>query len=130
MKKFYINILAGLLALFAIVAIAGSVYDRAAVTLGRATGTATYTNSYNYAAVILKNIWISGDYDATSTVTVKRVTSDSAYTGTVGTVVCTGGAGNTTSFTASYMKKGDMLTFANSTATGAVALIEFEVQQH
>lgn len=111
-------------------AIAGSVYDREVVTLGTTTGTKTWTNDYDYAAVQLKRIWIEGNLDATATVTVTRVTSDSTYTQAVGTVACTAGSGSSASFTASYLKPGDKLAFANSTATGATAMVEFEVQKH
>ena len=112
------------------VAIAGSVYDREIVTLGATTGTKTWTMDYDYSAIELKRVWIEDNLAAAGTVTVTRVTSDSAYTQAVGSVVCTTGSGSTASFTALYLKPGDKLAFANSTATGATAMVEFEVQQH
>lgn len=119
------------LAIFAVgAAIAGSVYDRKIVTLGTTTGTATWVNDYNYAALALKRVWIAGNADAVATVTVTRVTSDNVYTQTVGSIVCASGAGSTATLTAAYLKPGDKLAFANSTATGATAMVEFELQQH
>lgn len=111
-------------------AVAGSVYDRVVTTLGTTTGTKTWTNSTDYAALELKRIWIAGNLDAGATVTVTRVTSGGVYTQAVGTVACTSGSGSTASFTAAYLKPGDMLMFANSTATGATAIVEYELQQH
>lgn len=132
MKRIF-NVLAAAMAVFAIlclvtVAIAGEVFDRAVVTLGQSTGTATWTNTADYAAVKLYRVWVEDSSDATSTVSVTRV--DGTYTQTVGSVVCTAGDGSTASFTAGYMKFGDKLKFANSTATGAVAIVEFGVQKH
>lgn len=131
MKRFNINIIVGLmLAMVALAAIAGSVYDRDTKALGASTGTATWTNTYKYAAIVLKNVWIQNCLVAVGTVTVSRVTSDGTYTQAVGTVTTAANAGNTTSFTASYLKAGDMLTFSSAPATGSTAMIEFEVQQH
>jgi hypothetical protein len=129
MKKSFLAVFVASAAL-AVMAVAGSVYDRTLVTLGTATGTATYTNTTQYAAIALKRLWIQGNSAAAATVTVTRVTSGGAYTQAVGTVVCSSGAGNSASLTAAYLKPGDALAFANSTATGAVAMVEYEVQQH
>ena len=128
MKKYLATALCG--GLFVAVAMAGSVYDRVTASLGTTTGTGSWTNRSSYAALELKRIWVAGNLDATATVTVSRVTSDGVYTQSVGSVVCTGGAGSTATLTASYMKPGDWLNFANSTATGAVAIVEYEQQQH
>jgi len=111
-------------------AIAGSVYDREVVTLGATTGTKTWTNDYDYAAIQLKKISFYSSSDAGATLTVSRVTSDSTYTQAVCTIVGAGANSNATSFTTSYSKPGDKLLFASSTATSGVALVEFEVQKH
>jgi hypothetical protein len=131
MKKFRLNIIVGLmLAMVAIAAIAGSVYDRTTVTLVRATGVATYTNDYKYAALVLKRIWIENCYVAIDTVTVTRVTSGGTYTQAVGSITTAANAGSTASFTASYLANGDMLKFTSGNTTGSTAIVEFEVQQH
>jgi hypothetical protein len=114
----------------AIVAIAGSVYDRTTATLSTTAGTATFTNKVDNGNLILKRIWVERALYATDTVTVTRVTSDAAYTQAVGSVTCTANAGSTASFTATYLKYGDQLKFVSGTGTGAVAVIEYEVQQH
>ena len=110
-------------------AVAGSVYDRATKTIPN-TGSTVWTNTTKYAALELKRIWIEGNKNATSTVTVTRVTSDGTYTQAVGTVACTGNKGSTATFTAAYLANGDKLAFANGVTTGATAIIEYEVQQH
>lgn len=130
--KFRTKILAGMLSLilFASVAIAGLVYDRAVVTLGTTTGTVTWTNDYKYAAVNLKRIAIFGSAVAVDTVTVSRVTSDNTYTQTVVAIVLASNAGASNTLPIAYMKNSDKLTFASTATTGATAMIEFEVQQH
>jgi hypothetical protein len=112
------------------IAMAGSVYDRSVVSLGSTSGSAVWTNTAKYAAIKLVNIWIANDLVATDTQTIRRVTSGGSYTQAVGTISVATSAGNTTSFTAGYCKYGDMLTFTNTSATGAVAIIEYEVQEH
>lgn len=118
------------LALTGLVALAGSVYSRTLVTLGAATGTATWENDRPYAAIELKRIWIQNNLNATGVVTVTRITKDGLYTQTVGSVTCTDNAGSTASFTAGYLLPGDELAFVNAPTTGAVAMVEYEVQQH
>ena len=112
----------------AAVAIAGSqIYDRAVQALSVTAGTATWTNTAKYAAIDLKRIGVARDLDAGSTVTVTRITSDSAYTGTVCTVTASSGVGSTI-ITNFGMKYGDKLSFVNSTTTGATMIVEYEVQ--
>lgn len=118
------------MALAAIAAIAGTVYDRVTQALTVTGGTATWTNTVNYASLSLKRIWVQKDLDVASTVTVTRVSSDNTYTDAVGTIVAAAGTGSSASFTAAYLKTGDMLKFANSTATGATMIVEYEVQKH
>lgn len=132
MKKYIV--LAAILALFAWIVVpqgvAGQVYSRATTTVATATGTITWTNTQQYAALELKRIWVSGNAVATDTVTVQRVSSDNVWTQSVGTVAVAANVGNTASFTAAYMKNGDKLTFASTAATGSVVMVEYLVQQH
>jgi len=53
-----------------------------------------------------------------------------SYTQTIGTVTCTGGAGTQATLAYSGLLPGDILAFAPLIATGATAIIEFEVQKH
>lgn len=122
--------LLGLLLLLAIVAVAGSVYDRTVVTLTTTAGGATWTNRMDYAALVLKRVWVENALAATQGVTFVRVTSDNAYTQTCGYVGCSGNAGSTTSFTAGYLKGSDKLVFTSFPATGGTVIVEYEVQQH
>jgi hypothetical protein len=121
------------LAIVAFVALAGQVYGRATKTIGT-TGAATWTNTIQYAALELKRIWIENASATNQTVAISRVTSDGAYTQTVGSIAIGAlTAGSTASFTAAYLSYGDKLTFASTggiAATGGVAIIEYEVQQH
>jgi hypothetical protein len=120
------------LATLATVAIAGNVADRtSAITLSRTAGTATWTNTVQYASVEIARLDVIGGYYAADTITVSRVTSDGTYTQTVGSVAFTSGSkGNTATFTAAYLKHGDKLTFSSGTASNSTAIIEYEVQQH
>jgi prepilin-type N-terminal cleavage/methylation domain-containing protein len=111
-------------------AIAGSVYDREIVTLGTTTGTQTWTNDFDYAAIQLKKISFYSSADAAATLTVSRVTSDSTYTQSVCTIVGAGADSNATSFTTSYLKPSDELVCESSTATSGAVMVEFEVQKH
>jgi hypothetical protein len=114
----------------AAVAVAGDVPDRtAAITLSTTAGTATWTNTVQYAGIELGRIDIIKSLDATSTVTVSRVTSDNALTNTLASMVCVAGVSGynfvqTTSTGPKFLQYGDKVTFANSTATGAVAYID------
>jgi len=91
------------------------------VTLGTTTGTAAYTNARNYATMQLVSIEVFQSLDATSTVTVTRVRS--GRTNTVAAIALTAGAGIYRETNTTYLFKGDVLNFANSTATGAVSEI-------
>ncbi len=131
MKK--IRIIAMLLVvvlLGAIMAVAGSVYDRDTLALSATAGTGTWTNDTQYAALLLKRIWIQDSLATNGVYTISRVSTD-GYTDAVGTVTLGASTnGSTASFTAAYLKYGDTLTFATTVATGATAVIEFEVQKH
>lgn len=131
MKRFRIaTMIIALVCLSAILALAGSVYDRDTCTLGTTTGTGTWTNDTNYAALALKRIWIQDSLATNGVFTVSRVSTD-GYTDTVGTITMGASTnGSTATLTASYLKYGDKLTFATTVATGAVAVIEYEVQKH
>ena len=91
------------------------------VTLGTTTGTGSYTNTRNYVTMQLVNLEIFQSLNATSTVTVTRVRS--GRTNTVAAIALTGGAGIYRDTNTTYLFKGDVLHFANSVATGAVAEI-------
>jgi len=134
MKRIFTQALAiAVVALLAIVAIAGSVYDRTTNTIPVA-GVATWTNKVDNGNLVLKRIWVESGAATNQTVAVVRITSDSAYTQTVGSVVLAANTSESTaSFTASYLKYGDKLRFTSTGGTantGGVAIIEYEVQQH
>ena len=121
------------LAIFASLAIAGSVYGRKTVTLAATTGVGSWTNTEPYAALALKRIWIENSLSNASTVTVSRVSliDSVSYTQTVGTVALAGStSGSQATLTAAYLANGDTLTFAGAVATGATAIVEYEVQKH
>jgi hypothetical protein len=109
---------------------AGDVADRVYVQLATGTGASTWTNTFQYSSVDLKRIWIQRNLVATDTCTVTRVTSDNLYTDAVGTVAISTSKGNTASFTAEYLKYGDMIPFANTSGTGGVAVIDLIVSKH
>jgi hypothetical protein len=110
-------------------AIADGVYDRSIVTVSTTAGTATFTNTVPYAAIELKRIWVERSLAAIDTQTVTRVTSGGVYTQAVGSVTIASSSGSTASFTASYLKYGDMLKFVGTVGTGSVAVVEYEVQR-
>lgn len=77
-------------------AFAGDVGERTFVTLGTATGTGTWTNDHQFAAVNLRRISVVSNSDADNVVTVSRIITDSdstAYTQTVGTITCESSVG-------------------------------------
>ena len=119
-------------ALIAVAAIAGSVYDRATVTLGTKTGAATWTNTAIYGAAKLVRISIQNVAVTSDIVTINRVTVDNGWTQLVGTVTCGNYTTGTTNIfsAASYLGIGDKLVFSSALATGSLAQIEFEFQKH
>jgi len=114
----------------AIAAIAGNVADRVTTTLVTGTGAGTWTNTQKYASLELKRVWAQANLNATNIITISRVTSDNLYTQSVGSITCSANAGSTASFTAAYLKYGDMLTFSSFVSTGGVIMIEYEQQEH
>ena len=120
-------------AVAAIVAFAGSVYDRSTSTIPVA-GVATWTNKFDNGNLVLKRIWVEAGAATNQTVAIVRITTDNAYTQTVGSVALAAAtSGNTATFTAGYLKYGDKLQFTSTGGianTGGVAVIEYEVQQH
>jgi hypothetical protein len=130
--KFRIAIIAAL-ATLATVVIAGEVYDRSTATVPTA-GVVTWTNGSIYGAIEVKRIWLEKASATNQTVAVVRITSDNAYTQTVGSVtIADATSGSTASFTAAYLKDGDKLRFTSTggiAATGGVAVIDFYVQKH
>jgi hypothetical protein len=109
--------------------LAGDIIDRTTVTMGTKTGTITWTNAVPYATIQLKRITVKDILFAGDTVTVARVTSDNAWTGTCGTVVCTSGNGTQATLAYDYLLYGDKVTFAGANTTGAVVLIEYLIQK-
>jgi nanoRNase/pAp phosphatase (c-di-AMP/oligoRNAs hydrolase) len=91
------------------------------VTLGTTTGTGNYTHSRDYVSLKLVSIEVFNSADLTSTCTVTRVRS--GRTNTVAAIALSDGAGIHRETNTIYLFKGDVLNFANSTATGAVAEI-------
>lgn len=130
MKNIRTKILAAVLALAALAAFAGQVYDRQKVTLGSTTGSATFTNSVQYSALKLVRIWADNSLAALNTVTVTRVLSDGSFTNAVGTIELTANKGSTATFTAAYLAYGDKLVFSSLQPTGSTVIVEYEVQQH
>lgn len=130
MKKnsiYMIMVTVFVLIIIATVVRAGSVYGRTVVTLSTTAGTKTWTNSSDYAAINLKRLWCPWSSNIVDTVTVTRVTSDSIYTQSVGSVIA---SKSTNVIEAAYLKPGDKLTFAGAGTTQAVIMLEYEVQQH
>lgn len=108
-------------------ALAGQVYDRTTQTIP-ASGTIRWTNSTPYASLELKRIWIEKPAAGDATCTISRV--GSSYTQAVGSVTVAATGGSTASFTAAYLKYGDILRFTTLPGSNSVAVIEYEVQQH
>jgi hypothetical protein len=124
------------LAMLAGVAIAGNVADRtSAITLSRTAGTATWTNTVQYASVEIARLDVIGGYYAADTITVSRVTSDNALTNTIATMTLSSGAGSynivqTTATGPKFLLYGDKVTFSSGNTTGAVAYIDYIVAKH
>ena len=113
------------------VVLASSVYGRTTTALSVTAGTGSMVNSNQYAALLLKTIWVEKALVTNIVLTVTRVSSDLTYTQAVGTVTCGAAlSGNTTSFTAAYLKYGDRLVYASSISTGATVMVEYEQQEH
>lgn len=129
MRKSLIALLTVMILIAAGLTMAAGIYDRSTTTIGTTTGTVTWTNTWKYSAIELKRIWVSSALSAADTVTVTRVTSDGIYTQAVGSVTVAANAGNTPTFTAAYLKYGDLLKFAGTAGTGATVMIEYEVQK-
>ena len=122
-----------LLCVVCIPAFAGSVGDRQFVTLGAATGTATWINTKNNATLKVVRVSVEDNSDATNVVTASRIMLDAdsnSYTQTVGAVTCSAGAGTQATLANIYLKYGDVLSFASSVSTGGVAIVEYEQQEH
>ena len=125
-KIISLSFVLALIAITAIVVYADNPFTET-VTLGATTGTGSFTNTKNYAVMELISLEVFNSSAATSTVTVTRVRS--GRTNTVAAIELSAGAGiyrETNS--PNYLFKGDVLNFANSTATGAVA--EITVKLH
>lgn len=114
-------VLVGLLSAICLVSVFAANPLAETVTLGATTGTGSYTNERNYATMQLVSLEVFQSLSATSTVTVTRVRS--GRTNTVAAIALSDGAGIYRDTNTTYLFKGDVLHFANSTATGAVAEI-------
>ena len=121
-----------MLAAIALPALAGSVGDRSVVTLGATTGSATWTNTHQYAAISLTRVSVANDLNATNVVTASRIITESStsYTQTVGAVTCVSSAGTQATLAYSGLKYGDVLSFSSLRSTGGTAIVEYEVQRH
>lgn len=130
MFKKFIVVLA-VLATVAVAAYAGTVYDRVQFKTTAATAY-SWTNTYNYAGIMLKQISLINGAVAVDTVTVRRVTIDTyPQTNTVCVITNAAYTGDAKwTLDARYLKPGDILTFTSAQATGYTANIEFEVQKH
>jgi hypothetical protein len=124
------------LAILAIGAFAGEVYDRTAVLALSTNGLCTWTNDVLYASVELKRIDILGMDYAADTVTVARVTGDTKkQTNTVCGVLAASNYGSSNLVVAAgsgpvYMKYGDKLTFTSGMGSNGNVQVEYEVQKH
>lgn len=130
MKKTWKLIATLVLCIVAVAAYAGTVYDRDTLTLPVVTGDASWTNDVSSAGLKLLRISVDGSGIAINTITVARVTSGGAFTQACASVVTASGQGTSASFTAGYLKYGDILTFDTFLPTGSVAYLEYEVQKH
>jgi hypothetical protein len=136
MKKTLSIAILGMALLAAGFAFAGELAERsAAITLGTTTGTATWTNTYQYSALLLDRIDIVKGLYATDTVTVRRVTVDNVVTNTINAITLSGGAGSynivqTTSTGPRVLIYGDKITFTSGSTTGATAYLDFIIQKN
>jgi hypothetical protein len=138
-KKLSIAFLIAIVCLATIAAkavFAGELGERsAAITLGTTTGTATWTNTYQYSALLLDRIDIVKGLYATDTVTVKRVTVDNVVTNTINAITLASGAGSynivqTTATGPRVLIYGDKITFTSGSTTGATAYLDFIIQKN
>lgn len=116
-------------AVFAAVAIAGQVYDRAVVSSDN-DGVAQWTNTADYAAVKLARVWALDAVVATDVVTVVRITADNLFTQAVGTITAASGDGSQATLTAGFLARGDMLKATGANTTNYSFMVEYEVQKH
>jgi hypothetical protein len=139
------------LAILAIGALAGEVYDRTAVLTLSTNGLYSWTNSIEYANIKLVRLNAISMNFITDTVTVARVTGDTRkQTNTVNTIVCAAnygainlnhGAQSDTTINVSsnvagwttypvYMKAGDVLTFTSGMGSNGYVQVEYIQQRH
>jgi hypothetical protein len=117
-----------------VVSAGDAVMDRKVVTLSTSAGTATWTQNVETANIELKRIAIVGGLYAADTITVSRVTGETkAATNVLGALVLVSGEIGTNLVATApgypvYMKRGDKLTFASGSSTGATANIEYLIQ--
>jgi hypothetical protein len=109
------------------------VMDRKALALGTA-GTATWTQNVETANVLLQRISVKNAVLASDTVTVTRITGETAAetnTVTIVPVVLSVGGSNLTHAVGGnpvYLKRNDKLSFASTGASNATCYIEYLIQ--
>jgi len=136
MKNLFRSLLVVALVALATSAIAGTVFDRAIISVP-ATGTATWTNTQQYSGVQLADIWVVSPV-AISTATVTRLVSTNnssylvGYTGSVVAVVTAAGVGESNLYYSVYkgLKYGEVVSITMTPTTNATIGIEHEVQKH
>lgn len=132
MKKFLgLAMIAALLVGVALTDVqAQGVYSRDDGAASVTAGSGVYTNSRTYEPVELKRVWVYGSLATNGTITVTRIDSGGAITQACASVALAANstAGNSATFTAAYLKPGDMLGFSSSLTTGFSYRVEFEVQ--
>lgn len=130
MKKILYLTLIGGLAFGALALQAQGVYSRADGAGSVTLGTCVYTNSRTYEPVELMRIWVYDSLATNGAVAVTRVDAGGAITQACATVTLgtNSTAGTSASFTAAYLKPGDMLKFTSGLTTGFSYRVEYEVQ--
>ena len=132
MKKLIGIALAALVVALVGAAIAGSVAERTTQALATATGSASWQNTYEYAALDLKRVSINKSLAATNYVDVTRVWTSGGvtYTNAIGRITVAGNLGTQATLAYNLLQFGDYLVFDSAINTGSTAIIEFEVQKH
>ena len=124
------------LAILAIGALAGEVYDRTAVLTLSTNGLYSWTNTIEYANIELKRIDILAMDYIVDTVTVQRVTGDTKkQTNTVCGVLAASNYGSSNLVVAAgsgpvYMKYGDILKFTSGMGSNGNVQVEYITQRH
>jgi hypothetical protein len=124
------------LAILALGALAGEVYDRTAVLALSSSGLYSWTNTIEYGNIKLVRIDILGMDYAADTVSVQRVTGDTKkQTNTVCGILAASNYGSSNLITAAgsgpeYMKYGDILKFTSGMGSNGNVQVEYLYQKH